>query len=70
MSKTNRRGRELRAAGLMTAPFLLVFTVFFLYPTYKVIALSFTDAPLIGEGTWIGLANYSKLFNEIGRAHV
>ena len=64
MSKSNRRHRELRAAGLMTAPFLLVFTVFFLYPTYKVIALSFTDAPLIGEGTWIGLANYAKLLND------
>lgn len=64
MSKLKRRRRELRAAGLLTAPFLFVFTVFFLYPTYKVIALSFTDAPLIGEGQWIGFANYAKLLND------
>lgn len=48
----------------MIAPFLLVFTVFFLYPTYKVIALSFTDAPLIGDGNLIGLANYKKLLGD------
>ncbi len=64
MSKLKRRRREIRAAGLLTAPFLFVFTVFFLFPTYKVIALSFTDAPLIGEGQWIGLANYAKLLND------
>ena len=64
MSKAKRRRRELRAAGLLTAPFLFVFLIFFLYPTYKVIALSFTDAPLIGDGQWIGLANYAKLLND------
>ena len=24
--------------------------------------MSFTDAPLIGDGTWIGLDNYKRLF--------
>ncbi|EAR51059.1 hypothetical protein OG2516_04154 [Oceanicola granulosus HTCC2516] len=64
MSKSNRRRRELRTAALLTAPFLILFSVFFLYPTYKVIALSFTDSPLIGEGNWVGLANYVELFND------
>ncbi len=49
---------------LMIAPFLFFFGAFFLYPTYKVVALSFTDAPLIGDGTWIGLDNYRKLLDD------
>jgi multiple sugar transport system permease protein len=64
MSQANRRRRELRSAFLLIAPFLLIFVIFFLYPTYRVIALSFTDAPLIGEGDWIGLANYAKLLSD------
>ena len=64
MSIATRRRREVRDAILLVAPFLIIFGVFFLYPTYKVIALSFTDAPLIGEGNWIGLDNYIKLFND------
>lgn len=64
MSTAKRRRRELRNAALMVGPFVLILLVFFLYPTYKVIALSFTDAPLIGEGEWIGLANYAKLLND------
>lgn len=64
MSQLNRRRRELRAAGLLTAPFVAIFAVFFLYPTYKVVVLSFTDAPLIGKGSWIGLANYAKLLDD------
>ncbi|WP_323768083.1 sugar ABC transporter permease [Marinovum sp.] len=64
MSKATRRHREIRAAMLMIAPFLFFFGAFFLYPTYKVVALSFTDAPLIGDGTWIGLDNYRKLLDD------
>ncbi|KUP92925.1 carbohydrate ABC transporter permease [Tritonibacter horizontis] len=64
MSIANRRRRELRAAILLIAPFVIVFAVFFLYPTYKVVALSFTNAPLIGEGDWVGLANYTKLLSD------
>lgn len=44
--------------------FLAVFTIFFLYPTLKVVLLSFTDAPLIGDGQWVGLANYAKLLGD------
>ncbi|MBR9763145.1 MAG: sugar ABC transporter permease [Rhodobacteraceae bacterium] len=64
MLTPKRRRRERRAAFLMIAPFLFIFTAFFLYPTYSVIALSFTDAPLIGEGNWVGLANYTKLLGD------
>jgi multiple sugar transport system permease protein len=61
--KTNRRKRELIAWSLV-APFVIIFCVFFLYPTVMVFQLSFTDAPLIGDGEWVGLANYERLFND------
>ena len=48
MSRKRRERREIRSAILLVAPFLIVFSLFFLYPTARVIALSFTDAPLIG----------------------
>ena len=64
MSRKRRERREIRSAILLIAPFLIVFSLFFLYPTARVIALSFTDAPLIGDGNWIGFGNYIKLFND------
>lgn len=62
MSASRRKQREMLSAAALVAPFLVVFTTFFLYPTYKVVVLSFTNAPLIGEGEWVGFANYAKLF--------
>ncbi|RYH06222.1 carbohydrate ABC transporter permease [Tropicimonas sp. IMCC6043] len=62
--QNQRRRRELRSAAMLVAPFLFVFTVFFFYPTLKVITLSFTNAPLIGEGEWIGFDNYVKLLSD------
>lgn len=64
MSRKRRERREIRSAILLIAPFLIVFSLFFLYPTARVITLSFTDAPLIGDGNWIGFGNYIKLFND------
>jgi len=57
---SNRRKNAVVAYSLV-APFVIVFALFFLYPTLKVVQMSFTDAPLIGQGTWVGLANYKKL---------
>ena len=37
------------------APFLVTFVLFFLYPLYRVVQMSFTDAPLLGGGDWVGL---------------
>lgn len=64
MSRKMRERREIRSAILLIAPFLIVFSVFFLYPTLRVITLSFTDAPLIGSGNWVGFDNYTKLFKD------
>lgn len=59
----NRRKKSLIALSMVT-PFVLVFTTFFLYPLIEMVRISFTDAPLIGEGNWIGLENYAKLLGD------
>lgn len=56
----NKRRHRIRAM-ILIAPFVAIFTLVFLYPTLKIVQLSFTNAPLIGEGEWIGLDNYRKL---------
>ncbi|MSU90791.1 ABC transporter permease subunit [Rhodobacteraceae bacterium 2CG4] len=59
----NRRKKNLVALS-MVAPFVIVFAVFFLYPTLKMFELSFTNAPLIGDGEWVGLDNYRRLLGD------
>jgi multiple sugar transport system permease protein len=54
------RNRTLAAAAF-TAPFVIAYSVVFVYPTLKLMQLSFTNAPLIGAGQWVGLANYLRL---------
>jgi multiple sugar transport system permease protein len=34
----------------------------FIYPTIQMVQLSFTNAPLIGAGVWVGLTNYTRMF--------
>ena len=60
---TNRRRSNLVALSLV-APFLVAFGLFFLCPFYRVVQMSFTDAPLLGGGEWVGLANYAKLLSD------
>lgn len=50
-----------RAAFFLVIPFFALYAMFFLYPTFRVMQLSFTDAPLIGAGNFIGLENYRRL---------
>jgi multiple sugar transport system permease protein len=49
------------AAACFCAPFVLAYAVVFIYPTGRLLQLSFTSAPLIGAGHWVGLANYLRL---------
>ena len=58
------RRTEILVALTLVAPFVAVYAWMFLYPTVQMVKLSFTDAPLIGEGDWVGLANYVKLFSD------
>ena len=59
----NRRKKSLIALSMVT-PFIVVFATFFLYPLIEMVRISFTDAPLIGDGNWVGLANYTKLLSD------
>jgi len=49
---------------LLVAPFLIVYAAFLLYPTVRVIMLSFTNADIAGKGSYIGTANYVKLWKD------
>ena len=46
---------------MLVAPFLAIYLLAFVYPTVQMFRISFTDAPLIGEGQWVGLDNYLRL---------
>jgi multiple sugar transport system permease protein len=59
----NRRKKSLIALSMVT-PFIVVFATFFLYPLIEMVRISFTDAPLIGDGNWVGLENYVKLLSD------
>ncbi|MDL4861530.1 sugar ABC transporter permease [Halomonas elongata] len=48
----------------LIAPFVLIFGLVFLYPMIRVVELSFTNAPLIGSGEWVGLENYRQLLTD------
>jgi multiple sugar transport system permease protein len=58
------RRNEIFAALVLIAPFVAIYLWLFIYPTIQMVHLSFTDAPLIGAGDWIGFDNYRKLFGD------
>ena len=58
------RRHELIAAAVLVAPFVVIYGWMFIWPTIQMVRLSFTDAPLIGEGQWIGWANYQKMWGD------
>ena len=56
----NVRSETLFAAVLLL-PFVAVYGLIFVYPTIRMFITSFTDAPLIGDGKWVGFENYARL---------
>lgn len=58
------RRTEIMVALVLVAPFVAVYGWLFIYPTFRMVELSFTNAPLIGPGDWVGLDNYVKLFSD------
>jgi multiple sugar transport system permease protein len=56
--------RETLVALVLIAPFLAIYGLTFVYPTVAMVNLSFTDAPLIGPGQWVGFDNYTRLAGE------
>lgn len=57
---TNRR-KDAWIAAVLVAPFLAIYLLVFVYPTIQMVMTSFTDAPLIGEGAFVGTENYERL---------
>jgi multiple sugar transport system permease protein len=55
------RRNEIAVAYILMAPFAVVYAVIFIWPTIQMVELSFTDAPLIGAGAWVGLKNFWRL---------
>lgn len=51
-------------AFLLLLPFVAVYGLIFVYPTIQMFITSFTDAPLIGDGKWVGWQNYARLPND------
>lgn len=52
---------EALVAYLLIAPFVAIYALVFIYPTAQLFLLSFTDAPLIGSGEYVGFENYERL---------
>jgi multiple sugar transport system permease protein len=57
---TNRR-KDALIAAVLVAPFLAIYALVFVWPTIQMFGISFTDAPLIGDGKWVGTENYERL---------
>ena len=55
------RRNEIAAAFALMAPFIVIYGVIFVYPSVKMFELSFTNAPLIGPGEWVGFKNFWRL---------
>ncbi|NLL79903.1 MAG: sugar ABC transporter permease [Clostridiales bacterium] len=49
---------------LFIAPFMIVFVAFSLYPVFRTLHMSFTDYTGFNEPTFIGLANYARVFKD------
>jgi multiple sugar transport system permease protein len=53
--------KDTGIAFLLVAPFVAIYALVFIYPTIQMFITSFTDAPLIGSGKWVGFDNYARL---------
>jgi len=66
------RGQRL-FIGLMLAPAFVVLVLFYAYPTFQNLALSFTDLSLLGlkrGGRWVGLDNYREFLGSDEFGHL
>ena len=51
----NKRNEAI-VALLLVAPFVAIYGLIFIYPTIRLLIISFQDAPLIGSGEVVGTA--------------
>ncbi|SIS91544.1 carbohydrate ABC transporter permease [Paracoccus saliphilus] len=64
MAMIRNKARHRLVAVSLILPFVAIFALVFAYPVVEVVRMSFTNAPLIGGGEWIGLDNYIRLFSD------
>jgi multiple sugar transport system permease protein len=55
---------ELTAAAVLMAPFVIIYAVLFIYPSLRMVQVSFTNAPLIGDGKFVGFQNFVRLWHD------
>jgi multiple sugar transport system permease protein len=60
MAAVSNKKQDSLIAALLVAPAVIAFLVIFAYPTWRMVAISFTHAPLIGPGEWVGFDNYAR----------
>jgi ABC-type sugar transport system permease subunit len=58
------RRRDLPVALLLILPAVAGFAVFFAYPTFRGIYLSFTDFHVLSPPNWVGPANFHEMFGD------
>lgn len=61
--RAQARRRHL-VALMLVAPFTVIYLLFLIYPTLRVIQLSFTNSDLTGAGAYNGVQNYTRLLRE------
>ena len=64
MSQTIHMNESRLRNGLFVAPFVLVFVCLLVIPLFWGFWLGLTKADLFGPGKFVGLANYTRLFND------
>lgn len=63
VSRLSERKKEAIAGYLFVMPVLLGFLIWVLGPMLATVGISFTDWPVIGKASWVGLKNYASLFS-------
>lgn len=62
--KKRKRSSGWKTAFLLLLPFTFVYIVFLIYPTGRVLYLSFTNSDIAGIGDFIGGQNYARLVKD------
>lgn len=63
-NRPNRRRKEALKGLLFIAPAMILVLVLFVFPVLFTAWMSLHKWPLLGEPTWIGLRNYTRMFSD------
>ncbi|MGO4936232.1 carbohydrate ABC transporter permease [Fundicoccus sp. Sow4_H7] len=64
LNKRSNKKRKFSVGYMFIAPWYTAYTLFALVPMLMSIYMSFTDWPVIGEPTWVGLRNFQDLLTD------